>query len=163
MKEMMKRLAPAISRQSGKARSNRFASECRERESHSTPLVRQDELQSSMILEQSANSAAPNERRSEPRRYVKSDVILTPLDDVSKRFRGTTLNISEGGMRVRLDRSSGQPGDRQVYRIETPTNRVLGEVRNSAVVPASVEVGFEIVSGPQAPLVAADDRKPSKA
>jgi hypothetical protein len=96
------------------------------------------------------DSASHDDRRSEPRHEEKVDVILTPLDDVSKRLRGITLNVSNRGVRVRLDPNSEQPNQRQVYRIETGANRILCEVRNSAIMPASVEVGFEILSRPQA-------------
>ncbi len=154
MKHIMDRLAPALSRSAGadgSACSNHFdfvrtdaacaqsgAGRDESRLSIRADAARRDEA--------SALQAGPNERRSEPRRHMKADVILTPLDDVSKHLRGVLLDISARGVRVRLDRSAGQPGPRQVYRIETRTNRMLCEVRNSSVVPASVEVGFEIMS-----------------
>jgi len=110
--------------------------------------------ESAALRQESASSA---ERRSEPRHEEKVDVILTPLDNVSKRLRGVTLNVSNRGVRVRLDPNSEQPNQRQIYRIETGANRILCEVRNSASMPASVEVGFEIVSRPQ-PAKAGTDR-----
>jgi hypothetical protein len=91
---------------------------------------------------------APKERRSEPRRKVNAELVLTPLDDVTKHLRGVALNVSTRGIMVRLDRSAGRFGEKQIYRIETRSKRMLCEVRHSAVVPASVEVGFEILSSP---------------
>ena len=86
-----------------------------------------------------------DERRSEPRTDLAANVVLTPLNDVSRRLKGSSVNISKRGIRVRLTPGDHVPIQKQVFRIETSSDRILCEVRNWAAEATSIEIGLEIL------------------
>jgi hypothetical protein len=91
-------------------------------------------------------SAASDDRRSEPRIETSSSVVMTPLAAVTIRIEGSIINVSDGGVRVRVDTQLKQlPRTGEVYRVQTQDDVMLCEVRNSEVAGVGAELGLQIV------------------
>jgi hypothetical protein len=86
------------------------------------------------------------ERRKEPRVEVDAPAVMTPLAAVATRVNGQVLNVSTGGLRVRVPKSvlrHLRVGE--VFRIHSTRDLMLCEVCYAEPRNEGTDIGFRIV------------------
>src|SRR5579863_6704919 len=95
----------------------------------------------------SATGNRPDERRRAPRIAVNASILLKPLAAIGTSIKGTVVDISKHGVRVRLDElPAALPKKGDAYRVRSDDDDViLCEVRSVRFEGAFTDIGLAIL------------------